>query len=269
MYDNSQPSFGARLLRALRNMLIFGVLLAAAGAALASLSMLNARTFSLEVRDGKLVVLKGRLMPMGFEPWQPTDPGQADAYAPLDLQGNTALAVVGQRFADRDELDRAFFGVIELLARPRTQSESPKDLELGSAYVRRAEHLTGLTDEQKATLKHLHADVAFYLARNGLDDARKQLDEALAQLKLASDVDAKHAREANQMLLAVEPQVKTLSDALRAAVHSLSAPPPAPAPVVPSPAAVVPAPAPKQEPDTQVAPPPAGTQLESGAPQTR
>lgn len=213
---DSEPSFGARLVRAFRNLLILTLILGLGGAALYATSLVNARTYLLEVRNGQLVVLKGKLMPVGADPWNPGDPGLADAYAPVDLEGNVALTVVGQKFEDRDELDRALFQVLEMLARPRLASDVPKDLEKGLALVRRAEKLNGLTEAQRTSLKKMQTDVAYFLARIRLDDARRQLEEALTQLKLAAESDSKTRSQASLMLLAVEPQVKLLSTTLRA-----------------------------------------------------
>jgi hypothetical protein len=212
---DSQPSFGARLARALRNLVLLTLFLGLGGAAFYAIFFVNARTYLLEVRNGQLVVLKGKLMPTGADPWNPADPGLVDAYAPVDLEGNVALTVVGQKFDDRDELDRAMFQVLEMLARPRLASDEPKDLEKGLALVRRAEKLHGLTEAQRASLKKMQTDVAYFLARIRLDDARRQLEEALAQLKLAAESDTKTRAQASLMLLAVEPQVKLLSTTLR------------------------------------------------------
>jgi hypothetical protein len=213
---DSQPSFGARLARAIRNLFLLTLIVGLAAAAVYALSLVNARTYVLEVRDGQLFVLKGRMMPTGADPWRPSDPALVDAYAPVDLEGNTALAVNGQKFEDRDELDRALFGVLELLARPRLASDVPKDLEKGLALIRRAEKLNGLTEGQRASLKKMQADVAFFLAKLRLDDARRQLEEALVQLRLAAESDSKTKNQAVMMLLAVEPQVKLLATTLRA-----------------------------------------------------
>ncbi len=246
--DPTAPPFLIRLGRAFRNLLIFAVLLAGATGGLYAMSLLNARTWTLEVAQGQLVVLKGKLLPMGSAPFVPGDPLLAEAYAPLDLNGNTALAVVGQHFEDRDELDRALFSVIELLAKPRVASDDKRDLEVGIALVKRAQALRGLSEEQRKTLSQLHAEVAYFLARQRLDESRKQLDDAVLQLKLAADADARHKKDATQMLLAVEPQVKLLSDVLRAAAQGLPLPtsatgePKSPAAVDPKPDAAPPSP---------------------------
>lgn len=252
--DLKGPSFLSRLGRALRNLVLFAVVVAAATGGLYAASLLNARTWSLEVQGGQLIVTKGKMLPTGTEPFQPADPMLAEAYAPLDLNGNTALAVVGTKYEDRDELDRALFSVIELLAKPRVASDAKRDLDTGVALVKRAEALRGLSEQQRASLKTLKAEVAYFLAKQRIDDARKQLDEALQQLKLAADADARHKKDATQMLLAIEPQVKSLSDTLRAALQGLPPPPavvPAPAPQQPAP----PPPAAAEAADAGAAPP--------------
>jgi hypothetical protein len=213
--DQPSPSFGARLWRTLRNLTLTVLFLGLAGAAAYGASVVNSHTFSLEIREGQLVVLKGRLLPVGAEPWAPVDPQLADAYAPLDLEGNTSVLAAGQRFEDRDELDRTLFQVLQLLARPRLTSDLPRDLEKAMGYVRRAERLTGLSADQRADLKRMQQDLAFFLAQRRLDEARRELEEAVGQLKLAAESDSRHRGEAGLMLLAVEPQVKLLATTLR------------------------------------------------------
>ncbi len=212
---DQSPSFGTRLWRAFRNLTLGVLFLALAAAAAYGASVVNSHTFRLEVREGQLVVLKGRMLPVGADPWAPSDPQLADAYAPLDLEGNTSVLAAGQRFEERDELDRALFQVLRLLARPRLTSDLPRDLEKALGHVRRAEKLTGLSPEQRSDLKRMQQDLAFYLAQRRLDEARRELEEALSQLKLAAESDSRHRNEAGLTLLAVEPQVKLLATTLR------------------------------------------------------
>lgn len=214
--DPSGPSLGARLWRAFRNLVLFTLFLGLGAAAVYALSVMNSRTWTLEAQNGRLVVLKGRMLPTGTEPWTPGDPHLAEAYAPVDLSGTSAPAVAGRKFDDRDELDRALFEVLEQLAKPRLISDAPKDLDKGLAYVRRAERLTGLSADQRKSLKKMQQDLAFHLAQERLNDARQKLEDALEQLKLAAESDSRHRGDASLMLLAVEPQVKLLSTTLRA-----------------------------------------------------
>ena len=231
---------GARIIRFFKRLIITATVVALGGATVFLLSQLNARTFTLEMRDGKLMVLKGRMMPTGAELWQPADPQLADAYKPLKLKNTSPINMVGVKYDDRDSLDRALFSVIEGLARPRVASDDPRDLEKGLYYIRRGEHLAGLTDEQRLSLKKMKADVSYYTARMKLEEGQKQIEEALAALKLAAESDTRHARNANAMIIAVEPEAKALTDAVRKA-NSISVPPPAK--VEPPPAALPPGPA--------------------------
>src|SRR5882724_1586234 len=105
-------SFGSKVASAFKRLLIVLALLGLAGVTVFLVAQENARTFTLEVRDGKLVVNKGRMMPVGADPWRPP-PELVDAYAPLDLKGMQPYGVLNVKFTERDELDRALFSVIE------------------------------------------------------------------------------------------------------------------------------------------------------------
>ncbi|KFE72248.1 hypothetical protein [Hyalangium minutum] len=251
MNGNPQQGFGSWAMRALTRLVVTLLVLAMAGAVVFLLSQLNARTFTLEVESNHLLVMKGRMLPWGAVPFRPSDPGLADTYAPIPLEGHDVpRSVLEQRYTERDELDRALFSQLEALARPRIASDEPRRVERGVYYLRRAERLTGLSEEQRTSLKQMLAEVAYYQARQKMDDARKLIAEALAQLKLAAGADTRHARSANQMLTEVGPAADKLEEALRNAVHTLSTPPsqepPAappgtgtpPTPPVPGPAAL-------------------------------
>ena len=243
-------TFGGKVARFFKRLLITAALLGLAGVTVFLLSQENARTYTVEVRDGKLVVLKGRLMPMGAEPWRPP-PELVDAYAPIDLKGTQPYGVLKEKFTDRDELDRALFTVLEGLAKPRVASDVPEELNDGLYYLRRADRLSGLSEEQKISLKTMKTDVAFYSARMKLEDAQRQIEEALQQLKFATESNNRHSKSAFNMLTTIEPQSKVMVETLRKAVNGLSAPanpPPAPTPT--------PAPAPEgtAQPTTQAPP---------------
>jgi hypothetical protein len=85
------------------------------------------------------------------------------------------------------------------------------------------ERLPGLTFDQRERLKALQAEVAYYQARVLLDDARRNIAAALAQLRLASG-NTSHATSAQKMLTTVEGPAQALEQALRAAVETQSPP---------------------------------------------
>jgi signal transduction histidine kinase len=234
-------SFGVRAKRMLVRLVVLLVVVLLGGAALVLLSQLNARTYSLREEGGALEVMKGRNLPMGSVPYRPGDAALADTYAPIPLEGQDVTELLQRRFSDRDELDRALFALVERLAGQRITSDVPETLERGLYFVRRAERLSGISEDQRRSLKAMQAEVAFYLARTRLDDARQTVAEALVQLRLAAESNGRNARAANQMLSEVEPQAKALEESLRKAVYTLSAPageaekpaPPAPEPPAP------------------------------------
>ena len=218
---STTDSFGRRAGRAFTRLVVTLVVLALIGVVGLLLSQLNARTFTLQAQDGKLLVMKGRMLPIGSEPYRPSDPVLAASYAPIDLLGGGAAGLDGARFEERDALDRALFQFLEGLARPRLVSDDPAVLQQGLVALSRMQKLGGVTDEQRRTLRSLESEVAFFQARTRLDQARRDIAEALTQLRLAADSGGRHARAAHRMLSAVEPASNALEEALRRAVFTL------------------------------------------------
>ncbi len=216
-------------MKSLKRFIVVVLILGLGGVIAFLLSERNARTYSVQVVDGKLVVMKGKLFPVGADPYRPSDPSLRDLYAPIPLDGTSPGSLPEQRFTEREELDRGLFDVVGRLAKARAASDDPKVLEQGLYYLRRAEKLSGLTEEQKQSLKDMHSDVAYYLARTKLDDARSQVAEAIVQLKLAATTQNRHTHSANQMILRLEPAAKAFEEALRKAAHGLSEPAGSPA----------------------------------------
>lgn len=222
--QHSRQSFGRRATSAFTRLLITLLILGLVGAVGFLLSQLNARTFTVVLDNGQLVVMKGRMLPTGAAPYHPGDARLADAYAPVPLEGRDVSSLLEEKFSDRDELDRALFPVLEALARPKVLADDPALLEKGLYYLRRAELLSGLTEEQRRSLESMKADVAFFQARQKLDQARKEVTEALAQLKLAAESHNRNTQRANQLLSSVGPAAQFLEKALRAADVLFSAP---------------------------------------------
>jgi hypothetical protein len=214
--QQQRQSLGRRATSAFTRLLVTLLILALGGGVLFLLSQLNARTFTLAHESGQLVVMKGRMLPTGAVPYRPGDARLADAYAPLPVEGRDVSDLLTQKFTEREELDRALFPLLESLARPRVQSEEPAQLEKGLYYLRRATLLSGLTEEQRRTLETMKADVAFYQARQKLEEARRSVTEALTQLELAAESRNRNTQRANQMLTTVGPLARSLEKALRA-----------------------------------------------------
>ena len=219
--SSTSDSLGRRAGRAFTRLVVTLVVLGLIGAVGFLLSQLNARTFTLQQQDGKLLVMKGRMLPLGSEPYRPSEPALAAAYAPFDLLGGTAAGLEGAKFEERDAMDRALFQLLEGLARPRLVSDDPAVLNQGLVALGRMQKLGGITDDQRKTLRSLESEVAFFQARTRLDQARRDIADAVTQLRISADSGTRHARAAHRMLAAVEPAAATLEEALRRAVYTL------------------------------------------------
>ena len=214
----SRP-FGSRLATGFKRLLTFVVVVALIGLVAFLASERNARTYSLEVRGDQLIVLKGRMLPAGTAPWQPRDPALAETYAPISLDGyRVEASLLAKRFDDRDELDRALFGVLEQLARPRLASDEPKTLEQGFAYLKRARRLPAISQEQRATLARMESELAWYQARVKLEQARQLLVEALSQLEVAGAGRNRNSERANQLAARIAAPTRQYEDTLRRAL---------------------------------------------------
>src|SRR5262249_39616550 len=194
LMSSTSDSLGRRAGRAFPGLVVTLVVLGLIGVVGLLLSQLNARTFTLQVQDGKLLVMKGRMLPLGAEPYRPSDPVLAAAYAPIDLLGGGAAGLEGARFDERDALDRALFQFLEGLARPRLVPAAPPILQRGLLALARLQKLGGVPDEQRRPLRSLESEVAFSQPRPRLDQARRDVAEALTQLRLAADSGGRHAR---------------------------------------------------------------------------
>src|SRR5215472_15639239 len=88
--SSTSDSLGRRAGRALTRLVVTLVVLGLLGVVGLLLSQLNARTFTLQQTDGKLVILKGRMLPVGADPYrrptrrspQPTPPSTSWAAVP-------------------------------------------------------------------------------------------------------------------------------------------------------------------------------------------
>src|SRR5260370_14098806 len=112
-------------MRSLKKLLIVLLLLGMGGAVAFLLSQLNARTYSVQVVDGSLIVMKGRMFPIGSEPFRPVDPAMRDAYAPIPLDGSSPGNLPEPPFTDRDELDRPLFEAVARFAKAPANADAP------------------------------------------------------------------------------------------------------------------------------------------------
>ena len=216
---SSSGPFGQRVAAGARRLLTFAVVVALLALVGYLASERNSRTYSLELRGDQVIILKGLMLPVGAAPWQPKDPTLAETYAPIPLEGHRIEGtLLTDRFSDRDDLDRALFGLLEQLARPRLASDDPKELALGFSYLRRAKRLPGTTQDQRAMLARMEGELAWYQAKMKLEQARQLLTEALSQLEVASAGRNRNSEKASQLAAQIAAPTRQFEDSLRRAL---------------------------------------------------
>jgi hypothetical protein len=196
----------------------------------------NARQWSLVAEDGKVLVKRGILFPVGRQQFKSGDPNLSAAYTPIEPPPGAKLPE-DQEFDDRAALDQALYGMLAAWAREDIASGEASRLERGLGYLTRAEKLAGLTPTQLDDLKGLRAESAYYEAGRLLGRAADDLRQAAEKLRMAAGSRSPRGADAQALLHQIEPAVDAAVSASRAA---------APAPATPTPArpAAPPVPAP-------------------------
>jgi hypothetical protein len=194
----------------------------------------NARTWFLVPADGRVVVMRGYMLPVGRGAFETSDPATAAAYAPIVPPPGKALPAE-RTFDERGLLDQALYELLSAWAREEISSGDPARLERGLGYLGRAEKLPGLSPSQREDLLALRAESGYQEAMRLLSRATEDLRDATDRLRRAASSRSSHAAEAGRLLHDLEPVLDQASSALRRAEGNR--PPPVPA------AAAEPAPA--------------------------
>jgi hypothetical protein len=198
----------------------------------------NARTWHLVPDEGRLVVMRGMLLPVGRQAFETSDPATAQAYAPLVAPPGKPLPAE-RSFDERSLLDQALYEILAAWARDEIAGGDPAHLERGLGYLARAERLPGLSSAQRDDLTALRAESGYLEALRLVARAAEELRDASEKLRRASGSRSPHATEAGLLLRDVEPAVDAALGALRTigAVGGEAKPPPASPPAAPPPAA--------------------------------
>jgi len=193
----------------------------------------NARSWHLVPSEGRLVVMRGLMLPAGRAAFTSSDPALAQAYAPVVPPPGKTLPAE-RTFEERGLLDQAIFELVAGWAREEIAAGDPARLERGLGYLSRAEKLPGLSPSQREDLTALRAESAYQEAMRFLSRAVDELREASDRLRRAAASRSPHAGEAGVLLREVEPAVDAAAAALRR-IAERPAPEPAPEPPRPAP----------------------------------
>ncbi len=188
----------------------------------------NARTWYLVPDQGRLVVMRGMLAPLGRQTFKTADPALAEVYEPVVAPPGKTLPPEAS-FEERSFLDQALYDVISGWAREEIASGDPARLERGLGYVARAERLAGISAAQRQDLDQLRAESGFFESQRLLERATGELRDAAEKLRNTAASRSPHAGEARALLHDVEPALDAATTALRASPRR-PAPEPAPAP---------------------------------------
>jgi hypothetical protein len=199
----------------------------------------NARGWYLVPDEGRIVVMRGVLLPVGRQAFEPPEPALAQAYAPLVPPPGKPLPTE-QRFEERSLLDQAVYDLLTGWAKGEIGSGDPGRLDRALGYLGRAEKLPGLSPAQRDDLEGLRAESGFHEARRLVAKAAGELREAADKLRRAAGSRSPRAAEANVLLRDVEPALEAALGAERAAGAREGAPPPAAPPAEPPPGAAAP-----------------------------
>ena len=204
-----------RALQAAKRFLVFLFIVALGGAALVLFSALHSKTWAVEQHDHELWIVKGRQLPVGYEPFRPADKVLAAAYAPIALMGDSPGELILAPYDDRDALDQALFRTFKSWIEARLDSDDPERLSQAFKLLKRAELLAGVAAEQRDQLKDLQAKVAYVEGRARLEEAELALREAVSSLKLAAETRNRYTREAGELFERTAPLSEQLARALR------------------------------------------------------
>ena len=185
----------------------------------------NARSWYLVPDEGRLVVMKGMMAPVGRRAVESAEPALAQAYAPLVPPPGKPLPAE-RAFTERSLLDQAMYDLLAAWAREEIDSGEPGRLDRGLGYLSRAEKLPGVSSAQRDDLAALRAESGYQeairLARRALEDLR----DASEKLRVAAASRSRHATEAGVLLGPVDSALSSVREAVRSSSPPAAKPAP-------------------------------------------
>lgn len=201
----------------------------------------NARRFTTEVREGRLVVGRGRFFPLGSRALGPEDGALFQLYQPLPLPAGVKPPP-DREYEDQSALDQGLFAAVAGAARQAAQRPDAAALGQADALAERAAQFPGLSSAQLSELRSLRGELALTAARGSAVEALKLVRAARARLGEALRVGSDRTPQLEAFAAALDSAASSLDGA---AARTAPAGPPAepgaepaaPAPAGPPPAA--------------------------------
>lgn len=214
-----------------KGLLILCLVLALGAAVAYLMAERNQRHFRMRNAGGIVFIERGRLLPIGYEPFAPEAKDLQSAYAPIKIPAGEKVAEE-ENFEDRTELDRALFSLLAGWARGRLQASDGESFDMASSYVSRCALLPGLSEEQRSELRALRADLAYKNGKRIAYVVADDLDKAVQELKLALELGTSKPTDANDWATQMGKWARDYRAALsdRTSNKAPLSPPDAPAP---------------------------------------
>jgi len=152
-------------------------------------SWLNARRYYLIVGPAAVDIGKGKMFPVGYDPFRPNDPTMRRAYEGFELPGGIKVARGTTMFTDRVELDQALFRLLSDAAQYAMAQDTGRAPELVEGYIERLRALPGVSIEQQVELQKLTRAADFSRGRQLIKGVIEDLQRAEASFHDAAGPD--------------------------------------------------------------------------------
>ena len=211
------------------------------------LSVLNHGKYRFRSQGDTLLIERGRFLPLGFESYVPNDASMTRAYTPIQIPPGESIASPPV-FDDRGGMDQALFALLAGWMRQEISSEDPKAMERATHYVERAELLPAISEEQRAELRRLRADLAYRNGQRMVDQVVDILNAALAEFELSLKLGTSKQAEVETWVREIKQRIQAYQRSMNE-TQKLGGNPVSPSlePVVPQGGASDPAPREKPE----------------------
>lgn len=154
------------------------IILGLAGGGLYVASWLNARRYFLVVGATEVRIAKGRMLPVGFEPYIPNEVELRRAYETFPLPSGINVPRGETTFTDRVELDQALFRLLKDCLGYTLSKDDRATATLVDKYLHQIRAIPGTSVSQQIELGALERDASYVTARQKLDEAIAGLKEA-------------------------------------------------------------------------------------------
>lgn len=168
-----------------RILVLLGILALAAGGLYVA-AWVNAGRYYLVVEEDRVGVYRGRMLPVGREPFVPSDPALRQAYEGFPLPETAHLPRGESIYTERTELDQALFRLLRDAAEQTLGEGEGRAPELGVRYLEQMKALPGVNVAQQTEVARLERDARYVQAEVWAARAEADLLQAAAAFRASA-----------------------------------------------------------------------------------